>query len=131
MRRPSTVLLGLAMLTCGLLAAVDGASAATIDVSIVGVDFSPSTVNIQVGDTVRWTNNTGTFHDVKADDNSFGNTAATSWTFTHTFSAPGSFGYYCSLHGFPGGGMSGTVMVEGGTSSVSYTHLTLPTILRV
>jgi len=116
-RRSSTVLLGLATLTCGLLAGTAHAGAATIDVSIVGVDFSPSTVNIQVGDTVRWTNNTGTFHDVKADDNSFGNTAATSWTFTHTFSAPGSFGYYCSLHGFPGGGMSGTVMVEGGTSS--------------
>lgn len=117
MRRSPTVLLGLATLTCALLAGADRAGAATVDVGIVGNGFSPSTVNIQVGDTVRWTNDTGTFHDVKANDNSYGNTAGTSWTFTHTFSAPGSFGYYCSIHGFPGGGMAGTVVVSGGTSS--------------
>ena len=117
MRRPSTVLLGLVTLTCGLLAGAGRAGAATVDVGIAGNGFSPSTVNIQVGDTVRWTNDTGTFHDVKANDNSYGNTAGTSWTFTHTFSAPGSFGYYCSIHGFPGGGMAGTVVVSGGTSS--------------
>jgi plastocyanin len=109
MLRKITTLLGLAILT-----GAGAAAAATVDVGIVGTGFSPATVNIQVGDTVRWTNNTGTFHDVKADDNSFGNTASASWTFTHTFSAPGTFGYFCSIHGFPGGGMAGTVTVSGG-----------------
>src|ERR1044072_9219783 len=109
MLRKITTLLGLA-----IRPGPGPAAAATVDVGIVGTGFSPATVNIQVGDTVRWTNNTGTFHDVKADDDSFGNTASASWTFTHTFSAPGTFGYFCSIHGFPGGGMAGTVTVSGG-----------------
>src|SRR6185503_9902587 len=37
-----------------------------------------------------------------------------SWTFTHVFSTPGNFAYHCSVHGFPGGGMAGTVVVSGG-----------------
>ena len=109
MLRRLTTLLALAILT-----GAGAATAATVDVAIVGIGFSPATVNIQVGDTVRWTNNSGTFHDVKADDSSFGNTAGTSWVFTHTFSTPGTFGYFCSIHGFPGGGMAGSVVVSGG-----------------
>ena len=109
MLRNLTTLLGLAILT-----GAGAASAATVDVTIVGSGFSPSTVNIQVGDTVRWTNNTGATHDVRADDGSFTGPAGTSWTFSHTYSTPGSFGFYCNFHGFPGGGMAGTVMVASG-----------------
>jgi hypothetical protein len=37
-------------------------------------------------------------------------------TYSRTFQQPGSFPYYCTFHGAPGGeGMSGTVVVTGAT----------------
>ena len=107
----------LVALTVAALATARLAAAATVDVNVVGSSFSPSTVNIQAGDTVRWTNNTGDTHNVKADDNSFAGPSGGSWTFSHTYSTPGTFGYYCTFHGFPGGGMAGTVVVGGGGNS--------------
>ncbi len=86
---------------------------ATFDVAVGGVDtvFTPNTLNIHVGDTVRW-HNAGGFHNVLADDSSFGTTVSSdAWTFTHTFNAAGTFGYYCEQHGSPGAGMFGTVHV--------------------
>lgn len=109
MRQHTAIAFGLLM-----FASVAVARAATVDVAIVGFSFSPSTVNIQVGDTVRWTNNSGNFHDVTANDSSFGSAASTSFTFSQTFNAPGSFGYFCSFHGGPNAGMAGTVVVSGG-----------------
>src|SRR5690242_17022935 len=72
-----------------------------------GTAFSPSTLNIQVGDTVTWTNTGGGFHDVNADDGSFnsGGPSSSGWVFSHTFGAAGTFGYYCQIHGSPTAGM--------------------------
>jgi plastocyanin len=89
------------------------ARAATVIVQVGGsfAAFSPQTAFVEVGDTVRWVNDGG-FHDVTADDHSFGNTASSdAWTFEHTYGSAGSFGYHCSIHGAPGGGMFGTVVV--------------------
>ena len=111
MSRPIAVSLALALIAAGLVGSARPAAAATVDVTLGFMSFSPSTVTIQAGDTVRWTNDAG-FHSVTADDGSFERPAASGpWTFTHTFSAPGSFGYHCSIHGSPGGGMAGTVVV--------------------
>lgn len=114
MSRPLAALLASTLSIAGLVAGAGSAAAAvTVDVTLGNSFFSPQTVNIQVGDTVRWTNNVG-FHSVTADDNSFEKAASSSpWTFTHTFSTPGTFGYHCSVHGFVGGGMFGTVVVGG------------------
>jgi len=90
--------------------------AATVDVHVGGTDavFRPETVTINVGDTVNWINDGG-FHDVTADDGSFSNTTSGSaWTFSHTFTSGGIQGYHCSVHGLPGSGMAGTVVVQGG-----------------
>jgi plastocyanin len=75
--------------------------------------FSPKTVTINVGDTVTF-KNAGGFHNVVADDNSFTNGAASSnnWSFAHTFTEAGTFGYYCAEHGAPGSGMHGTITVK-------------------
>jgi plastocyanin len=90
--------------------------AATVDVSVnPDLTYSPKTVTIQSGDTVRWTNAGGT-HNVRAADDSFssGEPASDAWTFSRTFNTPGTYGYYCTLHGSAGGfGMAGTVIVEG------------------
>jgi plastocyanin len=35
-------------------------------------------------------------------------------TFSFTFAAPGTYSYYCQIHGGPGGqGMAGTVVIGG------------------
>ena len=86
--------------------------AATVNVAVggAGLSFNPAVVHINPGDTVTWTN-AGGFHSVKANDGSFGNIAASdAWTFSHTFSAVGTVGYHCDVHG--SSGMVGTVIVE-------------------
>ncbi len=96
-----------------LAAAALPASAATVNVAVggTGLVFTPQVVHIQTGDTVTWTN-AGGFHSVQADDNSFGIAPASPpWSFSHTYSAAGTFGYHCAIHGSPGAGMFGTVVV--------------------
>jgi plastocyanin len=96
-----------------LAAAAVPASGATVNVAVGGSSlvFTPQVVHIQTGDTVTWTNTGGT-HNVTADDSGFGNAlSGSAWTFSHTFSAAGIFGYHCAAHGAPGGGMFGSVVV--------------------
>lgn len=102
-----------------LLAQVAGVGATTFDVAVSSFRFTPNDLTIQVGDTVRWTN-TGGFHNVRADDGSWGNTSSSAaWTFSHTFTAAGDVPYFCSEHAIPGGnintGMNGIVRVVQGT----------------
>lgn len=104
-----------AVLLAALAAGAPAAHAAvTHDVTVgPGNSFNPANVTIQAGDSVRWTSAGGT-HNVEADDGSFTSGAPSSgWVFTHTFASAGSFRYFCSLHGGPGGaGMSGMVTVQ-------------------
>lgn len=84
--------------------------------------FSPSSVTINVGDTVTFTNAGGT-HNVAADDGSFrcaegcdatggnGDPNNDNWTSTVTFNQAGTFGYHCEVHGTMG--MTGTIVVQG------------------
>lgn len=86
------------------------------------MSFSPSTVTIEVGDTVTFHNNGG-FHNVAADDGSWrcsnscgsggaGALSSDSWTSSRTFNEAGTVGYHCQAHGAPGSGMFGTIIVE-------------------
>ncbi|MBT8382866.1 MAG: T9SS type A sorting domain-containing protein [Ignavibacteria bacterium] len=88
------------------------------NVEVSSFMFTPSTVTITVGDTVRWTNVNGT-HNVVADDNSFtsGAPAPPPWEFDFVFTTVGDNPYYCEPHGGPGGsGMSGVITVQNPTS---------------
>lgn len=90
---------------------------AKITVSGNGVAFSPSTITVDPGQPVCWTWS-GTQHTVKADDDSFTSGPPTdSGTFQKTFNSPGTFGYYCQVHGTKTGGMRGTVVVRGSSGS--------------
>jgi plastocyanin len=85
-------------------------------VNVVNFAYQPSPVTVQVGDTVTW-NNTEGFHSVDADDGSFGNESGSGWTFTHTFTAPGTYEYFCDVHSTAGGtNMNGVVIVEAPTA---------------
>ena len=88
-------------------------SAQTVhEVQVLDNAFSPSTVNIEVGDTVRWVNpaNNGNPHNVVSDDGLWTPPAiAESWTFEFLFENEGSFGFFCTPH--QNQGMRGTVNV--------------------
>ena len=91
-------------------------------------EFTPEAVIIAVGDTVQW-DNAGGFHNVLADDGSFTSGApdSSAWTFSAPFDTPGTYRYYCVVHGLPGGmGMSGVITV----TPVLDEFLFLPTVLK-
>jgi plastocyanin len=84
-------------------------------VSLVNFAFQPTPLTIAVGTTVVWTNTTtSTVHTVTADDNSFNSGDLDAGkTFSFTFNAPGTYAYYCQIHGAPGGvGMAGKIVVN-------------------
>jgi plastocyanin len=77
--------------------------------------FEPATVTVPVGTTVTW-NWVGGFHNVMPTGNpafaGSGNPVSAPSTFSHTFSSPGTYLYFCVIHGSPSGGMRGTVVVR-------------------
>jgi plastocyanin len=82
-----------------------------VSVSIVDFAFTPKTITVPVGTTVRWTNNGNAPHTVtstsspKAFDSGTLNSGD---TFQHTFTTAGQFPYRCNIHP----SMTGTVIVE-------------------
>lgn len=75
--------------------------------------FTNQSIMINVGDTVVWTNTSGT-HTVTDDGGLYDSgSIAQGNTFNFTFNTAGTFPYHCSFHGSVGGnGMSGTVIVQ-------------------
>src|ERR1051325_2834472 len=103
-----------------------------VDVTVgPGLAFDPDTVNISVGDTVRWTW-AGSGHSVTSgppcavdsqycspnDTNCTAGTLSNAGTvYMHTFSRAGSYSYFCIAHCFFG--MTGVVNVSGGCAPSS------------
>ena len=85
----------------------------TIDVSIASFAFTPPNLTINVGDTVRWTNNDGRTHTATSDSSVWdsGGIAPTQ-TFSFTFNDAGKFPYHCSIHPF----MTANITVQGMSS---------------
>jgi LPXTG-motif cell wall-anchored protein len=109
--RSAVALVALAML---FTVAVGGpASAATHGVSIADFSFSPSTITINVGDTVVWTNNGPSAHTTTSNSGAWDSgVLADGASFSHTFNSAASFPYHCDIHPT----MTGTVVVQlGGT----------------
>ncbi len=81
--------------------------------------FAPAFVSIQPGDTVQWiwdANTHSTTSGSPGNPSGFWNSGVLNdgATFTHVFSDPGTFPYYCSVHGSCCG-MIGTVYVAAST----------------
>ena len=85
-----------------------------VEVTIRGSSFSPDEVRIPIGTTVLWRNTASGNHTVAADDGSFASgTLSSGDTFSFLFVTPGTYPYYCEIHGGEGGlGMSGVIIVE-------------------
>jgi autotransporter-associated beta strand protein len=91
--------------------------------------FAPSTVTISVGDTVRWTwgsNNhsvtsgtpctvDGQFCSPNDTNCGAGTLSNTGFVYEHTFTAAGTYSYFCHRHCSLG--MTGTVNVESGSAT--------------
>jgi amicyanin len=91
------------------IAAASPVRAATIEVKIDNFTFNPKQVTVKPGDTVTWVNHDDIPHTVTSKTMAFRSKALDSDDkFSFTFTAPGSFDYFCSLHPM----MTGTIVVE-------------------
>ena len=80
----------------------------TIDVR--DYQFEPSSMTVEVGDTVTWVWDGRAQHNVVGDG--FQSADQNSGTFEHTFDRPGTFRYECTIHP----GMEGSVTVAGSSA---------------
>jgi plastocyanin len=92
-----------------LAAAASPAAAEDAGVKIDNFTFVPQRVTVKAGTTVTWTNEDDIPHTVAATAKAFRSKALdTEDKFSFTFTTPGTFEYFCSLHPH----MTGTIVVE-------------------
>ena len=107
----------IAFMTGAALACVIAPSVAQNNVVPVTIDnfvFEPARVTVKTGTTVTWTNRDDIPHTVAAKERLFKSKVMdTDESYSFTFSTPGEYSYFCSLHPH----MTGTIVVEGTTSS--------------
>jgi plastocyanin len=105
------LLLAAAMLAGGLLLPA-AAQAAEVAVKIDNFTFGPQKLTVKAGDTVTWENVDDIPHTVVATNRAFKSKALdTNDKFSFTFTTPGTFEYFCSLHPH----MKASVVVEAKT----------------
>jgi plastocyanin len=79
------------------------------EVKIDNFSFGPAAITIAAGTTVTWTNRDDIPHTVVADDKTFKSKVLdTDEKFSYTFSKPGTYPYFCSVHPK----MTGKVVVQ-------------------
>ena len=88
-------------------------AAETITVTIKSLSFDPKQVEVHVGDTVVWTNNSLTNHTAISDDDGktfdTGEVKPNETSKSIKFESQGEFKYHCKIHGRT---MSGTIVVK-------------------
>jgi plastocyanin len=68
-------------------------------VKIDNFSFGPASLTVAPGTTVTWTNNDDVPHTVVSDDKRFKSKALdTDDKFSYTFTKPGTYNYFCSVH---------------------------------
>src|SRR5690242_7384576 len=101
--------------------AVPGAPTLLTEVTIQNYAFHTQSITINVGDTVRWTNLDPDRHTSTSSAGLWDSgELAQNGTFAYTFTAPGTYTYYCARHP----GMTGTITVTGGSTSTPQTTAT-------
>jgi plastocyanin len=81
----------------------------TMEVKIDNFTFGPAELTVMVGTTITWTNRDDIPHTVVSTDKVFKSKVLdTDEKFSFTFSTPGTFPYFCSIHPK----MTGTVVVQ-------------------
>jgi len=81
----------------------------TRDVTIDNFTFGPADLTVKAGTTITWTNRDDIPHTVVNTDKVFKSKVLdTDEKFSFTFSTPGTFSYFCSIHPK----MTGKVVVQ-------------------
>jgi plastocyanin len=79
-------------------------------VTISNFTFGPQSLTVRPGTTVTWINDDDTPHTVTAADRSFRSKPLdTGERFAFTFTKPGDYAYFCSVHPM----MTGKIIVKG------------------
>src|SRR5712691_10228598 len=90
------------------------ARAADIAVKIDNFTFAPQRLVVNAGTTVTWINDDDIPHTVASSTKLFkSNALDTKDKFSFTFTTPGAYEYFCSLHPH----MTGAIVVEAATGS--------------
>jgi len=77
----------------------DQPSAANVAVKIDNFVFGPQTITVPAGTTVTWTNSDDIPHTAVSTDGVFKSKVMdTDEKFSYTFTKPGTYSYYCSVH---------------------------------
>lgn len=79
-------------------------------ISIDNFTFSPPKLTVKAGTTITWTNKDAIPHGIAWSNNAFTRSKAldTDDAFSFTFTAPGTYQYFCYLHP----NMVGTIVVD-------------------
>ena len=92
-----------------------GTAAKTIQVSMKNIQFSPKSLSVAKGTTVKWTNDEGVNHDVTKTggpgpkfSSGTGNLSQGA-TYEQKFDTPGTIKYVCTVHA---PGMAGIITVK-------------------
>jgi plastocyanin len=82
---------------------------AAVEVKIDNFSFSPTEITVAAGTTIMWTNHDDIPHTVVSTEKVFKSKVLdTDEKFSYTFSKPGTYPYFCSVHPH----MTGTVVVK-------------------
>ena len=108
--RPLSGGLAVAAFTLALTAATAAPAAEAAKVTIGNFTFGPAALTVKPGTTVTWLNGDDISHTVVADDKkTFRSKVLDSGdSFSFTFTAPGTYAYFCSIHPH----MTGKVIVK-------------------
>ena len=97
-----------------ILPAVPAAAAETM-VKIDNFTFTPQRITVKAGTTVTWENEDDIAHNIVSTTQLFKSKVLdTDEYFSFTFTTPGVYEYFCSLHPH----MTGTIIVEAATGGV-------------
>lgn len=115
-----------AIVSLGVLAACAGSGPVELTglgtvVEITAVDnvFEPETIEIEPGTEVRWVNRGRNAHDIVPTSAGLGDWGIaladfpSDATYSHVFTEPGEYPYYCTAHGTKTRGMIGKIIVKG------------------
>ncbi len=117
----ATLAFAIAVLATGCSGATAVPTGPVVQVAIADLTFNPNDVTVPQGATVRWTNTSvserhtilpavdGAF---KPHDSLIKNGESVSTTFTK----PGDYAYYCSIHGSKTAGQRGVIHVTNATA---------------
>ena len=98
-----------------LLLAATPVRAEDATVKIGNFTFGPQELKVKSGTTVTWTNEDDIPHTVVSPNNYRSKVLDTQGAYSFTFTTPGTYKYFCSLHPH----MTGTIIVEATTGSVA------------